>query len=46
MLFSSIKGINRLTSKIMPNIYYWDKLTFSELVGKEYFLERKLEEMH
>ena len=46
MFFSSIKGIKWLIIKTMPNIYYSDKLTFSELVGKEYFSERKLEEMH
>ena len=28
-LLSSIKEINRLISKAMSNIYYWEKLTFS-----------------
>ena len=28
------------------NIYYWEKLTFSKLVGKVNFSERKFEEMH
>ena len=28
---SSIKEINRLIWKGMPNIYYWEKLTFSKL---------------
>ena len=28
------------------NIYYWEKLTFSKLVGKVSFSERKFEEMH
>ena len=32
--------------KQMPNIYYWEKLTFSKLVGKVNFSERKFEEMH
>ena len=30
----------------MSNIYYWEKLTFSKLVGKVNFSERKFEEMH
>ena len=46
MFFSSIKEINRLISKGMSNIYYWEKLTFSKLVGKVNFSERKFEEMH
>ena len=29
----------------MPNIYYWEKLTFSKLVGKVNFSERKFEEI-
>ena len=44
MFFS--KEINRLISKGMSNIYYWEKLTFSKLVGKVNFPERKFEEMH
>ena len=44
MLFS--KEINRLKIKGMSNIYYWKKLTFSKLVGKINFSERKFEEMH
>ena len=44
MFFS--KEINRLTSKEMSNIYYWQKLTFSKLVGKVNLSERKLEEMY
>ena len=31
---------------IFLNIYYWEKLTFSKLVGKVNFSERKFEEMH
>ena len=30
----------------MSNIYYWEKLTFSKLVGKVNLLERKFEEIH
>ena len=44
MFFS--KEINRLISKGMSNIYYWEKLTFWKLVGKEDVLEIKFEEMH
>ena len=40
------KEINRLISKGMTNIYHWEKLTFSEVVGKVNFLEKKFEEMH
>ena len=43
MFFSSIKEINRLISKGMSNICYWEKLWFSKLL---FFLERKFEEMH
>ena len=35
MFFSSVKEINRLISKGMSNTHYWEKLTFSKLVGKE-----------
>ena len=31
MIFSSIKEINRLISKEISNIYYWENLTFSKL---------------
>ena len=31
MFFSYIKEINKLISKGMSNIYYWEKLTFSRL---------------
>ena len=49
----SIKETNWLINKGMCvllfdflSIYYWEKLTFSKLVGKVNFLERKFEEMH
>ena len=37
MFFSSVKEINRLISKGMANIYYWEKLTFSncDFLGKK-----------
>ena len=28
----------------MPNIYYWEKLTFLKLAGKVNFLEKKFEQ--
>ena len=40
------KEINRLIGKVMSNIYYWEKLMFSKLVGKVNLSERKFEEMH
>ena len=43
MLFS--KEISRLISKGMSNIYHWEKLTFSKVVRKVNFSERKFE-MH
>ena len=30
----------------MPNIYDWEKLTLSQLVGKVNFSARKFEEVH
>ena len=30
----------------MSNIYYWEKMTFSKLVEKVNFSERKVEETH
>ena len=30
----------------MSHLYYWEKPTFSKLVGEINFLERKFEEMH
>ena len=45
MFFSSIEEINGLISKRMSKIYYWEKLTFSKLVGKKKLSERKFEEM-
>ena len=35
MFFS--KEINKLISKEMSNIYYWQKLTFSKFAGKSKF---------
>ena len=41
MSFSSVKEISRLINKGMSNIYYWEKLTFSET---SIFPEKKFEE--
>ena len=38
------KEINSLISKGMSNIYYWEKMAFSN--GKVNFLERKFKEVH
>ena len=38
-LFSLIIEINRLITKVVSNIYYWEKLTFSKL---SFYLEKKL----
>ena len=42
MFFSSIKEINKLISRGMSNIYYWEKLTFSKLVWKEIYWKENL----
>ena len=31
---------------LLLHVFNWEKLTFSKLVGKVNFLERKFEEMH
>ena len=49
ILFDVFNGcflINRLISKGMSYIYYWENLTFWKPVGKENFSERKFEEIH
>ena len=35
-----------IIGKRTSNILYWEKLTFSKLVGKINFSERKFEKMH
>ena len=49
-IFSSIKERNWLISKgmcvLLFEVFNLEKLTFSKLVGKVNFSERKLEEMH
>ena len=42
MFFSSIKEVNRLIHEGMSRIYYWKKLTISQL---QFFSDRKFEEM-
>ena len=49
LLFDVFNGcfwVKKYIGKGMSNIYYREKLTFSKLVGKVNFLERKFEEMH
>ena len=49
LLFDVFNGCSLVKKEIgkgMSNIYYWEKLTFSKLVGKVNFSERKFEEMH
>ena len=49
LLFDVFNGCSSVKSKYvkgMSNMYYWEKLTFSKLVGKVKYSERKFEEMH
>ena len=45
-VFNGCSVVKKEKGKVMLNIYYWEKLTFSKLVGKVNFSERKFEEMH
>ena len=45
-IFNWCSLVKKQIGKGMSNIYYWEKLTFSKLVGKVNFSERKFEEMH
>ena len=45
-VFNGCSLVNKYIGKGMPYIYYWEKLTFSKLVGKVILSERKFEEMH
>ena len=42
MFFSYIKEINKLISKGMPNIYYWE----TDVLKTSFFPGKKIEEMH
>ena len=49
LLFDACNGcslVKKWIGERMSNIYYWEKLTFSKIVGKVNFSERKFEEMH
>ena len=49
LLFYVLNGCSLVKKQIgkgMSNIYYWEKLTFSKLVAKVNFSERKCEKMH
>ena len=45
-VFNGCSFVKKQIGKGMSNIYCWEKLTFSKLVGKVNFSERKFEEMH
>ena len=45
-VFNGCSFLKKWTGKGMSNIYYWEKGTFSKLVGNVNFSERKCEEMH
>ena len=45
-IFNWCSLVKKQIGKGMSNIYYWEKLTFSKLVGKVNFSGRKFEEMH
>ena len=48
LLFDVFNGCSLVKKEIgegMSNIYYWEKMTFSKLVEKVSFSERKFEEM-
>ena len=45
-VFNGCSLVKKWISKGMSNTYYWETLTFSKLVRKVNFLERKYEEMH
>ena len=44
-VFNVYSLVKKQIGKGMSDIYYWEKLTFSKLVGKVNFSERKFEEM-
>ena len=45
-VLNDFSSVRKYIGKAMSNIYYWEKLMFSKLVGKSNFLQRKFEEMH
>ena len=45
-VFNGFSLVKKQIGKGMSNIYYWEKLTFSKLVGKVNSWERKFEEIH
>ena len=42
-VFNGYSSVKKQIGKVMSNIYYWEKLTSSKLIGKVNFLERKFE---
>ena len=45
-VFNGCSLVKKSIGKAMSNICYWEKLTFSKIIGKVNVLERKFEEMH
>ena len=45
-IFNRCSLVKKKIGKGMAHIYYWEKLTFSKLVGEVNFSEGKFEEMH
>ena len=45
-VFNGYSLVKKEIGKRISNVYYWEKLTFSNLVRKLNFSERKFEEMH
>ena len=44
-VFNRYSLVKKWIGKQMSNIYYWEKLTFSKLVGEVNFSEKIFEEM-
>ena len=45
-VFDGCSLVKKSTGKRISSIYFWERLTFSKLVGKVNLLKRKFEEMH
>ena len=45
-VFNVCSLVKKWIGREMPKICYWEKLTFSKLIGKVNLSERKFEEKH
>ena len=45
-VFDGCSLVKKQIGKEMSNVYYWEKRTFSKLVGKVNSSERKFEKLH